>query len=216
LICLISLIRLIKSKPAVRNSKSRYLLCDRSGKLDPSLLFFAALAVIVLIVFVFRDSFRPGIGDLITGIQIEEGKAEFIGDDQLEGKLTLITLWGTWCPPCLMEMPHLIKLNEQTNDPNFQWFPISCEAGKHPSPRTEIRITTTDFLDKQKWEIPIYTDSRKENRKIIFASTRQQTYPTNVLIGKDRKIIHFWTGYRPGLEKEIASTISAELAKFPK
>src|SRR5262245_8869906 len=37
-----------------------------------------------------------------------DGKS--ISKKDLEGKVAIVDLWGTWCPPCRMEIPHFIEL----------------------------------------------------------------------------------------------------------
>jgi len=32
--------------------------------------------------------------------------------EDLSGQIVLLNFWGTWCPPCLAEIPHLIEVQE--------------------------------------------------------------------------------------------------------
>ena len=32
------------------------------------------------------------------------------------GQIVLLNFWGTWCPPCLIEIPHLIEVQEVLSD----------------------------------------------------------------------------------------------------
>ena len=32
--------------------------------------------------------------------------------DEYGGQIVLLNFWGTWCPPCLVEIPHLIEVQE--------------------------------------------------------------------------------------------------------
>ena len=32
--------------------------------------------------------------------------------DDYAGQIVLLNFWGTWCPPCLVEIPHLIEVQE--------------------------------------------------------------------------------------------------------
>ncbi len=45
-----------------------------------------------------------------------------------EGKeLTMVNIWGTFCPPCKMEMPDLGKLNREYDPDRFQVVGIVCD-----------------------------------------------------------------------------------------
>ena len=48
-----------------------------------------------------------------------------------EGKeLTMVNIWGTFCPPCKMEMPDLGKLNREYDPDRFQVVGIVCDLIK--------------------------------------------------------------------------------------
>ena len=32
---------------------------------------------------------------------------------QLRGKVVVLNFWATWCPPCIEEMPSLVKMQQQ-------------------------------------------------------------------------------------------------------
>jgi thiol-disulfide isomerase/thioredoxin len=36
-----------------------------------------------------------------------------------KGKVVIVDLWDTWCPPCRMEIPHFIELYSQYKDQGF-------------------------------------------------------------------------------------------------
>jgi thiol-disulfide isomerase/thioredoxin len=48
------------------------------------------------------------------GFRTREGKASSLG--ALRGKLVLVQFWGSWCPPCRVEMPAFQKLYESLRD----------------------------------------------------------------------------------------------------
>jgi len=44
------------------------------------------------------------------------------GDVRLQdfkGKVIIVDLWDTWCPPCRMEIPHFIELHSEYQDKGF-------------------------------------------------------------------------------------------------
>ncbi len=41
-------------------------------------------------------------------------------EDFSENKLTVMNVWGTWCPPCVAELPHLQEVSEYYSDKGVQ------------------------------------------------------------------------------------------------
>jgi cytochrome c biogenesis protein CcmG/thiol:disulfide interchange protein DsbE len=42
-----------------------------------------------------------------------------ISSEQLKGGITLVNVWGTWCPPCHAEHPYLVEISERETDITF-------------------------------------------------------------------------------------------------
>jgi len=49
--------------------------------------------------------------------------------DDFRGKLVLLNVWATWCPPCREEMPTLDRLQEKMGGADFTVVPLSIDAG---------------------------------------------------------------------------------------
>lgn len=45
------------------------------------------------------------------------------------GRVVLVNLWATWCPPCIAEMPSLDALQQRLGGPGFQVVAISLDRG---------------------------------------------------------------------------------------
>lgn len=48
---------------------------------------------------------------------------------EFKGKVTLVNLWATWCPPCVAEMPDLDALQGQLGGAGFQVVAVSLDRG---------------------------------------------------------------------------------------
>ena len=49
-------------------------------------------------------------------------------DERFRGRVVFINFWATWCPPCVEEMPSMLRLREKmNNDPRFDMLAISTD-----------------------------------------------------------------------------------------
>jgi cytochrome c biogenesis protein CcmG/thiol:disulfide interchange protein DsbE len=45
-----------------------------------------------------------------------------------QGKVLLVNIWATWCPPCQQEMPSMQRLREAVPDEDFAILAVSVDA----------------------------------------------------------------------------------------
>ncbi|MCL1075772.1 TlpA disulfide reductase family protein [Shewanella dokdonensis] len=48
---------------------------------------------------------------------------------QYRGKVVLINMWATWCPPCVRELPALQRFEKKFDQSKFAFLPISIDQG---------------------------------------------------------------------------------------
>jgi cytochrome c biogenesis protein CcmG/thiol:disulfide interchange protein DsbE len=62
------------------------------------------------------------------------------------GRVTLLNFWGTWCPPCRLELPGLVRLADRLRtEPAFQLVAISC-GSRAPEDMEALTEATNTFL----------------------------------------------------------------------
>ncbi len=57
-------------------------------------------------------SFAQKAGDKVTFSSKDMNGTAITSEIFAKNKITMVNIWGTFCPPCIKEMPDLAKLNE--------------------------------------------------------------------------------------------------------
>ncbi len=83
--------------------------------------------------------------------------------ERFRGKLTLVNLWATWCPPCVEELPALDRLQAALANEPFAVVALSIDAGDIEGPAAFARslgLKTLgiyqDFTGKAQEAFPLY------------------------------------------------------------
>ena len=70
-----------------------------------------------------RERYRMEIRDEMVAtesfpfaVELTDTIGEPVSTDALKGKVVIVDFWGTWCPPCRMEIPHFIHLADTFAD----------------------------------------------------------------------------------------------------
>lgn len=75
------------------------------------------------------ESYYPMGDEIFKGIESYDLDGNKVDDSIFKGKkLTMVNIWGTFCSPCIGEMPDLQKLSEEYADKDFQIIGIICDA----------------------------------------------------------------------------------------
>jgi thiol-disulfide isomerase/thioredoxin len=155
---------------------------------------------------------HPAVGKSLAGISLAPltGDPPPIDEASLTGKVTLINFWGTWCPPCRAEFPHVVALWEELKDePEFQLAAVSCLPGLEKS-RDDLS-DTAKFLAKQGTNMPTYWDPQGRTRIALDRVVPGFGFPTTVLLDRQGTIRGVWSGYLPGMETDVEATTRAVL-----
>jgi thiol-disulfide isomerase/thioredoxin len=100
-----------------------------------------------------------------------------------KGKVVLVNLWATWCPPCVVELPSLDKLQAKLKDKNFKVVAISMNQ----PPLSAV----TQFLDqKDITHLEVYWDADRQ----IPLKWRYAGLPASFLLDKDGHVVREFDG----------------------
>ncbi len=189
----------------------------------------AAIALLLVAYFIFRDRLldavrgerHSAVGQRLAIVDLHPltGDAKPVTTKDLEGKVTLINVWGTWCPPCATEFPYLAAIWQRfQKNAEFQYLSISCRHdGQESKYLDDLRAETAAFLASQRVDHPTYYDpgystphpgdSTREGLEMLGAFNG---YPTTIVLDRDGVIRGVWESPDgvPQAEKLIAKLLS--------
>lgn len=108
-----------------------------------------------------------------------------------KGKVILIDFWGTWCGPCRMETPHLVKLQNQYPD-DLAIVGLTYEKATASQARKLIK----DFVDFHNIPFPCLLGDKKTMRQVPDF----RAFPTLLFLDRTGKVRLRMIGYH-GYEK---------------
>jgi peroxiredoxin len=118
----------------------------------------------------------------------------------VEGQVTLINFWATYCVPCRKEMKHLNRISETYADQNVQVIGISIDDS-----RTVGRVKS--MVKSQKLEYTILLDTEQK----LYKNFNTTAMPFSILVDANGKILWEHTGYLPGDEAQMEIEIKKAL-----
>ncbi len=76
---------------------------------------FVLIALLSLIAGCSRGSHPSLVGNAAPDFTVQDADRKVALHD-LRGKVVVLNFWATWCPPCVEEMPSLVKMQSQLKD----------------------------------------------------------------------------------------------------
>lgn len=78
----------------------------------------------------YKELSRLAIGNDAPDIVMNTPTGEVLSLSSLRGKIVLIDFWASWCKPCRMENPNVVKLYAKYKDKGFEILGVSLDKEK--------------------------------------------------------------------------------------
>lgn len=161
-------------------------------------------------------SSHPAVGKKLTSLSLQQltpgtegANTTSVTLSDLQGGVTLVNFWGTWCPPCRLEFPHLVELAEGLQQrKDFRLLSVSC-SGSLESDDSDVEAATAAFLREHQAHFPTWRDAEGKSRRELIraASLDGFAYPTTVILDHSGTILGLWMGYQDGDEVAMRTVI---------
>lgn len=119
-----------------------------------------------------------------------------LSTQSFQGKLVVLNVWATWCPPCRREMPSLERLSKALDPQRFAVIGLSTDADAMLASEFLLQngITFANFFD-QNGKL-----ARELNLKV---------YPETFVIGPDGRLVERIAGLREWDSPEMIAHLEA-------
>lgn len=107
------------------------------------------------------------------------GKSVELGD--FRGKVVLVDIWGTWCPPCRAELPFFIRMQNEYSDRGLQILGVNYERARDEE---QSRALVAKFAEENQINYPCMLGDNATKAQIPGFSM----YPTAVMIDRTGRV----------------------------
>lgn len=134
--------------------------------------------------------------DSEKGFETLDGGTAALGD--YRGQIVVLNLWAVWCSPCLIEIPHLVALQDSLEAGDATVIGLSIDSGS-PSAISrfwERRLQITP-------NYPLWLGTAEQARQHFDA----RTYPTTLIIDRNGQVRQTLIGLQT--KSDLKAAISA-------
>ena len=156
-----------------------------------------------------------GVGQPLPVLELAPltGASEGLSLEKLRGKVALVNFWGTWCPPCNAEFPHMVELLEEfRGNGEFVMVSVSCSVAVKEH-MDALRQETAKFLAEQGTSMPTYADAQGVSRRILDSVIGGLAFPTTILLDRGGIIRAVWVGYGSGDQRQMERMVERVLGE---
>jgi thiol-disulfide isomerase/thioredoxin len=140
-----------------------------------------------------RETFAPDFS-----ITTKEG--EFLTLEDLKGKTVVLDFWGTWCKPCLMATPGLVKLNRKYAEQGVVFIGVAVN---------DQEDAWAAYIDKNKMAWPQFFDKTRK----VATPFAVSSYPTYIVIDGEGIMRARRSGYGSETESWLEGEIKQALKR---
>jgi peroxiredoxin len=122
---------------------------------------------------------RTAIGVTAPDIVLPDPFGKSVALSSLRGKYVLVDFWASWCKPCRMENPNVVRLYNRFKAKGFEVFSVSLDDNREAWTKAinDDKLLWTHVSDLKKWNASVVPQYNIES------------IPYTVLIDRDGKIV---------------------------
>jgi thiol-disulfide isomerase/thioredoxin len=124
-----------------------------------------------------------------------EGNSHSLGEENSFGALTIINVFGSWCPNCHDEAPFLVELEKRYGRKGLKIIGLAFEASGEFE--TDV-VQVNRYVQRHSVHYPVFfagiSDKQMATEKIGFID-RLKAFPTSIFVDRAGKVIAIYSGF---------------------
>jgi peroxiredoxin len=131
--------------------------------------------------FIDKDERGAEVGQISPTFQLADLQGEVISLSELKGKPIVLNFWGSFCEPCVREMPLISAMSEEYKEQDLVVIGVNLD---------EPKVVVNSFLRNNPVNYPILLDPNGKVRDRFEVVS----YPTTFFINRDGEIDDIYVG----------------------
>ncbi|MBV9240529.1 MAG: TlpA family protein disulfide reductase [Acidobacteria bacterium] len=148
-----------------------------------------------------------GSGLANAELPLLDGTSTKIADKK--GKVLLVNIWGTWCGPCIGEMPMFMELQDKYRDKGLEVIGVNIGDGSGGS---ESTADIKRFAAEKKLNYTV-TASTPNLNKEFYKISHQEVVPQTIIIDREGRLRNGFVGGGPSISDGIRTAIDKVMAE---
>ncbi len=150
---------------------------------------------------------------LRVGYRVPALSGGWVSDEDFKGRVVILDIWATWCGPCRMVIPHLVKLHTELKDKGVAVVGLNADEPAGPETSAKIRAFVKEF--EMSYPVGLMNKEAYDTIAAVmgFSPEEGMSIPTTMVIGRNGLVVKRYPGYFQGQEDEIRAIVTMLLAK---
>ena len=183
-----------------------------------STLYKIGFAIVpVIIALCTGGCMRPSVPDGVLGFDLTDlyGNPVSLSREPFKGKVVLVEIWGTWCPPCIEQIPYLTHWHSVYRDRGFEIVALEFAAFK-PEPAGAYEQSLREYLEERGVDYTVVQAGLTKDVSTVLPELQNfRGFPTSIFVGRDGLVKLVKSGFMESEQPYYAKTIEGLLDASP-
>jgi peroxiredoxin len=142
----------------------------------------------------------PGVGQRVKGFKLETTKGKTISPGSYRNRVVLLNFWGTWCKPCLKELPEFSRLYRRYRKHGLTFVAVATDVDAG---------AVNEFITSKKISAKVAIGGEG-----AAGEYGDRTFPFTFIVDGDGVIRAAYDGYKPKCMGKLEADIREQLGKL--